>query len=99
MGKVVYSRRNNSPWLADLTQWNRDHAEDNSERLGRLRRNLEVIRKRELTARQRQVVEMYYEKGMKIPEIARRLEVKPCTVSRTLRRARERIYKYLRYTL
>lgn len=99
MGKAVYSRRSNSPWLTDLTQWNRDHAEDNSERLGRLRRNLEVIRRRELTARQRQVVELYYEKKMKIPEIARMLEVKPSTVSRTLRRARERIYRYLRYTL
>lgn len=88
-----------SEWIGDLTVWTRENAGDNSERLERLRRNLRQARERELTPRQRQLLELYYDQGMTIPQIAGELGVNRSTVSRTLRRARERLYRCLRYAL
>lgn len=88
-----------SEWIGDLAVWNRMNAGDNSERLERLRRNLRQAREQELTPRQRQLLELYYDQGMNIPQIAKALGVNRSTVSRTLRRARDRLYRCLRYAL
>lgn len=88
-----------SEWIGDLTVWTRQNAGDNSERLERLRRNLRQARERELTPRQRQMLELYYDQGMTIPQIAGELGLNRSTVSRTLRRARDRLYQFLRYAL
>lgn len=88
-----------SEWIGDLTVWNRQNAADNSERLERLRRNLRQARERELTPRQRQLVDLSYDQGMNIPQIARELGLNRSTVSRTLRRAKARLYRCLRYSL
>ena len=88
-----------SEWIGDLTVGNRQNAGDNSERLERLRRNLRQARERELTPRQRQLVSLYYDQGMNIPQIAEELGLNRSTVSRTLRRARDRLYRCLRYAL
>ena len=45
------------------------------------------------------MVALYYDRGMTMPQIAERLGVSRSTVSRTLRRARDRLYRFLRYTL
>ncbi len=97
-GKRTFDTRA-SEWIGDLAAWNRANAGDNSERLERLRRNLRQARERELTPRQRQLLELYYDQGMNIPQIAGELGVNRSTVSRTLRRARERLYRCLRYAL
>lgn len=88
-----------SEWIGDLTVWNRQNAEDNSERLERLRRNLRRAREQELTPRQRQLLELYYDQGLTIPQIAGELGLNRSTVSRTLSRARARLYRCLRYAL
>ena len=88
-----------SEWIGDLTVWTRQNAGDNSERLERLRRNLRQARERELTPRQRHMLELYYDQGMTIPQIAGELGLNRSTVSRTLRRARDRLYRFLRYAL
>lgn len=88
-----------SEWLGDMTVWRRANAEDNGEQMTRLRRNLRLARERELTERQREMVALYYDRGMTMPQIAERLGVSRSTVSRTLRRARDRLYRFLRYTL
>ena len=88
-----------SEWIGDMTVWRRQNAGDNSERLERLRRNLRQARERELTPRQRQLVSLYYDQGMNIPQIAEELGLNRSTVSRTLRRARDRLYRCLRYAL
>ena len=88
-----------SEWIGDLTVWNRQNAEDNSERLDRLRRGLRQARERELTPRQRQMLELYFDRGMTIPQIAEELGLNRSTVSRTLRRAKNRLYRCLRYAL
>ena len=88
-----------SEWIGDLTVWKRQNAADNSERLARLRRSLRQAREQELTPRQRQLLDLYYDQGMNIPQIAEELGINRSTVSRTLRRARDRLYRCLRYAL
>lgn len=88
-----------SEWVGDMTVWLRANAGDNGEQVARLRRNLRLARERELTRRQREMVVLYYDQGMTMPQIAERLGVNRSTVSRTLRRARDRLYRFLRYTL
>ena len=88
-----------SEWIGDMTVRLRANAGDNSEQMDRLRRNLRRAREQELTKRQREMVALYYDRGMTMPQIAERLGVSRSTVSRTLRRARDRLYRFLRYTL
>lgn len=92
-------KNRSSEWIGDMTVWMRANAPDNSEQLSRLRRNLRRAREQELTERQREMVSLYYDQGMTIPQIAERLGVNRSTVSRTLRRARDRLYRFLQYTL
>ena len=88
-----------SEWIGDMTVWMREHAEDNSDQLERLRRNLRRAREQELTPRQREILALYYDRGLKMPQIARKLGVNRSTVSRTVKRAKERLYRCLRYAL
>ena len=88
-----------SEWIGDMTVWLRENSEDNGLQLERLRRNLRRAREQELTTCQRQVLELHYDQNMSITQIARQLGVNPSTVSRTLRRAQERLRRYLQYTL
>ena len=76
-----------------------DHAEDNSEQLERLRRGLRRAREQELTPRQREMVFLYYDRGLKMSQIAQKLGVNRSTVSRTVKRAKQRLYRCLRYAL
>ena len=52
-----------------------------------------------LTDRQREFVEEYYFEGLTIYEISKRHGVCPPSVSRTLGRARENIFRVLRYAI
>lgn len=88
-----------SEWIGDMTVWLRDHAEDNSEQLERLRRGLRRGREQELTPRQREMVFLYYDRGLKMSQIAQKLGVNRSTVSRTVKRAKQRLYRCLRYAL
>ena len=51
----------------------------------------------ELTERQRELIELHYLKGMSMTEIAAELDICPSTVSRTLKRGKERIRKHFKY--
>ena len=51
----------------------------------------------ELTQLQREAIIAYYFQQMNIPQIAAQRGVNKSTVSRTLRRAEEKIRRYLRY--
>ena len=42
---------------------------------------------------------LYYDRGLKMNQIAKRLGVNRSTVSRTIKRAKERLYRCLRYAL
>ncbi len=88
-----------SEWMGDLAVWLRENSGDNSDRLSRLRRNLQQARTQELTPRQNEMLTLYYDRQQTMEEIARLLGVRRSTVSRTLQRARERLYRALRYGL
>lgn len=88
-----------SEWLGDMTVWLRDNANTNSELLTRLRQNLRRARQQELTPRQQHVLTLYYDQGMNMTQIAQTLGVNCSTVSRTIRRAKQRLYRCLRYCL
>lgn len=72
-------------------------AENNSELIEKVKRTMAKVIRNELTPRQRQIVTMYYYDGKGVSEIAAVLELDVSTVSRTLKRARERIYTFMKY--
>ena len=82
----------------DLQLWLREHAEDNSDQLARLRRNLRLARARELTPRQAQLLTLYFDQGKNMTQIAQELQINRSSVSRTIARAKQRLYRCLRYT-
>ena len=84
--------------LADLAAWNRANGEDNSEQLQRLRRNLRRARKAELTARQAEMLHMYYDLGLTMTQVAHELGVNKSSVSRTIARGRGRLRRCLQYS-
>lgn len=88
-----------SEWLGDMVVWMQENTNDNSELLGKLYENLRRARQRELTPRQKQVLDLYYEQGMTMPQISAQLGINCSTVSRTIRRAKRRLYRSLRYSL
>lgn len=98
MRNIPFNNRS-SEWLGDMPAWLRENAEDNSEQLARLRRNLRRAREQELTPCQRQVLEMHFDREMSVTQIARELGRSPSSVSRTLQRAQNRLRRYLRYSL
>jgi len=98
MINTPYSIRNNELY-GDMAAWMQANAEDNESDLLRLKRNLRTAREQELTARQRQVLQMRYERKMSVSQIAEELGLHKSTVSRTLTRARQRLFKCLQYTL
>lgn len=51
----------------------------------------------ELTQRQAELIRLYYANQCSMTEIAHRLGISPSTVSRTIKRGRVRIKKYLKY--
>ena len=82
-----------------LDVWLQENRGDNGIQLERMRRNLRQAREHELTPCQRQTLLLYYEQHMSVSQIARQLEVNPSTVTRTLQRAQERLWRCLQYTL
>ena len=88
-----------SEWAGDMTVWLRENADDNQEQMERLLRNLRKARVQELTPRQQQMLSMRFEQNMSGAEIARERGLNRSTVSRTLRRAQERLRRCLQYAL
>ena len=98
MKGTPYSLRNNE-FYGDMAAWLRANAQDNDREMNRLKRNLRLARQEALTARQQQMLRMNFEQNKTVTEIARELGVNKSTVSRTLARAKKRLYQCLRYAL
>ena len=94
--RAITSRDNE--FMGDLAAWERENSEDNSEQLSRLRRNMRKVREMELTDKQAEMIHLYYDLGMSIPQIAREKGLHKSSVSRTLARGRERLKRYLQYS-
>ena len=83
--------------LADLAVYTQLMADDNREQMNRLKRNLTHALRQDITQRQREYMMLYYGRGMSMEAIAKELGVNKSTVSRTLKRGRQRLYRCLRY--
>ena len=98
MKGTPYSIRNNE-FYGDMAAWLRANAQDNDGELLRLKRNLRLARQEALTALQRQLLRINFGQNKTVTEIAQELGVNKSTVSRTLLRAKRRLYQCLRYAL
>lgn len=70
---------------------------DNHQQLTIVQKALRRAIEEELTPRQREVLLLYYFEGMLQPEIASHLGINKSSVSRTIKRARERLKKSLHF--
>ena len=84
---------------AGLQAWLRAQSGDNSQRRQRLLRNLPRAVAAELTPRQREILALYIDRGMTMSQIAQQLRINKSTVSRSLRRAFQRLRRCLEYSL
>lgn len=84
-------------YLADLAVYARFMAQDNSAQISRLKRNLARALKQDVTPKQREYLMLYYGEGLNLREISERVGVNKSTVSRTMKRGRQRLYRCLRY--
>ena len=85
--------------IASLCLWRQEESGDNQERIRRLLSNLPLAVQQELTPRQREILQMRFTGGMSITGIAKELGLNKSTVSRSLTRSVERLYRSLRYSL
>lgn len=88
-----------SEWIGDMAAWMQQNCETNEDQHARLRRRLREARLEELTPRQQEFLTLYYDQGCNIPQIAEMYGINRSSVSRTLRRARARLLRALRYAL
>lgn len=65
--------------------------------MNRLKRNLAHALRQDITGRQREYMLLYYGKQMTMVAIAQQYGVNKSTVSRTLKRGRQRLQRCLRY--
>ena len=98
MVNTPFNRRNNE-FEGDMAAYMRSIAPDNDETIERLKRNLRIARREELTPRQRQVLQLYFEQELTMEQVAQRLGITKSTVSRTIARAKSRLRSCLRYAL
>ena len=83
--------------MVDMAMYSNMIAEDNREQIGRLKRNLTYALRQDITPKQREYMMLYYGQGMSMEAIGNQLGVNKSTVSRTLKRGRQRLYRCLRY--
>ncbi|HHX57125.1 MAG TPA: sigma-70 family RNA polymerase sigma factor [Clostridiales bacterium] len=76
---------------------NASNASDNSQTIAKVKKVMVEVIKNDLTARQKELIMLYYYKNMKVIEIAEQLNIDHSTVSRTLSRARKNIMERLKY--
>ncbi len=94
MNQVSYD---NTFGMVDLKVFSELMAEDNSENISRLKKNLITALKHDITPLQRTYIIEYYGQCLTMQEIAERHGVNKSTVSRTIARGRRRLQKFLKY--
>ena len=89
--------RRGKAYAADMAVYSRAMAEDNSQQMARLKRNLVRALQEDVTARQREYLLLYYGERLNMKQIGERLGVDKSTVSRTIKRGEARLRRCLRY--
>lgn len=89
--------RRGKAYAADMAVYARQMSSDNSQEISRLKRNLIRALREDVTAKQRQMLLLYYGEGLNMREIGEKLGVDKSTVSRTIKRGERRLQRCLRY--
>lgn len=91
--------RRGRAYAADMAVYTRAMSEENtnSADITRLKRNLIRALQKDVTPRQREMLELYYAKGLNMRQIGELLGVHKSTVSRTVKRGERRLKRCLRY--
>lgn len=91
--------RRGRAYAADMAVYSRAMSEENtnSADITRLKRNLIRALKSDVTPRQREMLELYYARGLNMRQIGELLGVHKSTVSRTIKRGERRLKRCLRY--
>ena len=84
-------------YAADMAMYSRQIQSDNSQEISRLKRNLIRALREDVTAKQRQMMLLYYAEGKNMREIGELLGIDKSTVSRTIKRGERRLQRCLRY--
>ena len=84
-------------YAADMAQYSRQMAADNSREVSRLKRNLIRCLREDVTEKQRQMILMYYAEGKNMREIGEQIGIDKSSVSRTIKRGERRLQRCLRY--
>ncbi len=91
--------RRGRAYAADMAVYSRAMSEQNtnSADITRLKKNLIRALKSDVTPRQREMLELYYGRGLNMRQIGELLGVDKSTVSRTVKRGELRLKRCLRY--
>lgn len=91
--------RRGRAYAADMAVYSRAMSEENtnSADITQLKRNLVRALQSDVTPRQREMLELYYAKGLNMRQIGELLGVHKSTVSRTVKRGEQRLKRCLRY--
>ena len=76
-----------------------DSAGDNTKQIMRMKTSLNNAIESELTDRQKQILRAFYFEGYTVTEISERYGINKSTVSRHLKRSREKLHQVLKYGL
>ena len=83
--------------MVDLAVYTELIADDNKDQINRLKRNLTRALRQDITAKQRQMILLYYAEGKNMREIGEAMGVDKSTISRTIKRGERRLQRCLRY--
>ena len=89
--------RRGKAFAADMAAYALAMAEDNSEQMERLRHNVTVALREDVTPRQRECMLLYYEKQLNMRQLGELMGIDKSTVSRTIKRGETRLRRCLRY--
>lgn len=89
--------RRGKDFAADMAIYTQAMAEDNSQQMTRLRRNVMLALQEDVTPRQRECMLLYYEKRLNMRQIAEMMGIDKSTVSRNIKRGESRLRRCLRY--
>lgn len=82
---------------SDAAKIVKKHGSSNTKQIEHLKRTVALIIKEELTKKQREILDMYFFRGMNCTQIAKTLKVNKSTISRTKSRGLATIAKMLKY--
>lgn len=83
--------------MVSLKIYDEEGENNNKENIKRIGKILSLIIQRELTNNQRKIFNMYYYENLNMAQISQEMGKNKSTISRSLKRSREKIKNYMQY--